>query len=205
MTRQGEMSAGTRATTVRGPWLFQGILIAALVVAGVGFGYLLASRGRAPAAAPAAAESEDPAGDRRASAPSAAPSSGSEAARLRRRSAAAATPTPALRVASAGDDEPGAITPPPSADSELEMPIKSLPAVDGLLTQLKDRARARHDVTVDEIDPGVRAIHQLYGQLSPDEVLQKEGQFTREMAELSRQFRAERARSGNQPTTGGTE
>jgi hypothetical protein len=110
----------------------------------------------------------------------------------------------------AGDNEPGAEIPGnrkgalSAGADDGENPVKSLPAVDGLLGQLKERARAHHDVTVDEVDPGIRAIHQLYGQMSPEEVLQKEGQFTREMAELSRQFRAERKRTSNQ-STGGTE
>lgn len=197
---------GTRTTTGRGPWLFQGVLIAALLVLAVGFGYLLASRGRGPAPAPATAtatDSDEPTHDRRPDLRTAEPSPGSEAARLRRRSSASVAP--AARGVAASD-EPGAAAADRAAPAtdEVDTPVKSLPAVEGLLTQLKDRARARHDVTVDEIDPGVRAIRQLQGQLSADEVIQKEGQFTREMAVLSRQFRAERGRSGNQPT-GGTE
>jgi len=143
-----------RTTAGRGPWLFQGVLIAALLVLAVGFGYLLASRGRGPATATvpataAAPDSDEPTNDRRPDLRSAEPSPGSEAARLRRRSSASVAP--AAPGAAAGD-EPGAAAADEAAPAtdEIDTPVKSLPAVEGLLTQLKDRARARHDVTVDQ-------------------------------------------------------
>ena len=207
MNRQGEGSVDTRATAGRRPRLFQGILMAALLGLGMAFGHLLTSRDRAPLAAPAARDSDeaaqDSSRDRLGDHTAATAPSGSRPSRRR-------APAPAAAPAAIADNAPGAESAGTgkgalAADTDDgENQAKSLPAVDGLLGQLKERARSRHDVTVDEIDPGVRAIHQLYGQMSPDEVLQKEGQFTREMAELSRQFRAERARASNQ-STGGTE
>jgi hypothetical protein len=49
----------------------------------------------------------------------------------------------------------------PAPADETDNPLRSLPAVDGILSRLKDRARARHDVTVDEIQPGALAVASL--------------------------------------------
>jgi hypothetical protein len=189
--------------------LFQGALITALLVVSAGFGYLFASRGRVPVAGAAVTESDEPNAERRPDPMAEEGSLANDGVRPSRRNALPARSPSATRAPTTqtNDDPPGAATTDkavPLAGDDLDNQVKSLPVVEGLLGQLKDRARARHDVTVDEIDPGVRAIRQLYGQLSPDEVLRKEGQFTREMAELSRQFRTARGSSGNQPT-GGTE
>jgi hypothetical protein len=77
---------------------------------------------------------------------------------------------------------------PPAASLEAEAAPLSAAQTEGLLGRLKDQARAKHAVTVDEIEPGMRAIRQLSAQLSPDEIIRRESEFSHEMVQLSREF-----------------
>ena len=61
--------------------------------------------------------------------------------------------------------------------------------VDTFLDELRANARMRHAVTATEVQPGLMAIRQLSGQLTLDEVVQRESQFGEEMGRLSREYR----------------
>jgi hypothetical protein len=76
----------------------------------------------------------------------------------------------------------------PAPSLQPEAAPLSAAQTEGLLGRLKDQARAKHAVTVDEIEPGMRAIRQLSAQLSPDEIIRRESEFSHEMVQLSREF-----------------
>jgi hypothetical protein len=173
------------AGATRFPRLIGSALTGALVLVGLLGWRVLSLETRSAKSAPAAEPIEIAASE-----PSA-PASRPPVSRARPRLAAnAAGPVAAQQVPEAAEAPSTAPVEQAQAIFERRRATLTSPAqVDSFLDELRARARARHGVTASEVEPGFMAIRQLSGQLSADEVTQRQMAFGDEMARLSREYR----------------